>query len=69
MAACGGICVCECELFFFFFRDVLVDNLLPAAVAASRSPRQWEKDPGRRVGRTGAAAGGGKRLHLSGDQV
>lgn len=55
--------------FFFFFREVLVDNLLPAAVAASCSPRQWEKDPGRRVGRTGAAAGGGKRLHLSGDQV
>lgn len=36
--------------FFFFFREVLVDNLLPATVAASCSPRQWEKDPGRRVG-------------------
>lgn len=57
---------------FFFFREVLVDNLLPAAVAASCSPRQWEKDPGRRAGRAGragAAAGGGKRSHLSGEQV
>lgn len=36
-------------LFFFFLREVLVDNLLPAAVAASRSSQQWEKEPGRRV--------------------
>lgn len=28
---------------------MLVDNLLPAAVAASRSSQQWEKEPGRRV--------------------
>lgn len=37
------------ELFFFFFRDVLVDNLLPAVGAASCSSQQWEKGPGRRV--------------------
>lgn len=44
----------ECEL---FFREVLVDNLLPAAVAASCSSQQWEKGPGRRVGRAGGPVG------------
>lgn len=39
--------------FFFFLREVLVDNLLPAAVAASCSSHQWEKEPRRRVGRAG----------------
>lgn len=44
--------------FFFFLREVLVDNLLPAAVAASRSSQQWEKEPGRRVKREGRGPGG-----------
>lgn len=57
VSACGGICVCVCEL-FFFLREVLVDNLLPAAVAASRSSQQWEKEPGRRVKREGWGPGG-----------
>lgn len=35
---------------------MLVDNLLPAAVAASCSS-QWEKGPGRRVGRAGGPVG------------
>lgn len=45
----------------FFLREVLVDNLLPAAVAASCSSQQWEKEPGRRVGRARGAGAGGPR--------
>lgn len=52
--------VYECEL-FFFFREVLVDNLLPAAVAASCSSQQWEKGLGRRVGRAGGRVGCSRR--------
>lgn len=49
---------------FFFLREVLEDNLLPAAVAASRSSQQWEKEPGRRVKREGRGPGG-LQLHFS----
>lgn len=49
--------------FFFFLREVLVDNLLPADVAASRSSQQWEKEPGRRVKREGRGPGG-LQLHF-----
>ncbi|CAB1453391.1 unnamed protein product [Pleuronectes platessa] len=38
-------------------KEVLVDNLLPAAVAASCSSQQWEKEPGRRVQGGGQSAG------------
>lgn len=44
---------------------MLVDHLLPAAVAASRSSRQWEKEPGRRAGR--AEGREAAKAHSSGE--
>lgn len=49
---------------FFFSEEVLGDNFIPAAEAASCSSQQWEKEAGRRAQRGPgvgwATAGGGK---------